>query len=186
MKITHIAGITPDELADAIRSHFEQSRFSIRELHINKPRFALPWLNLKKIRLKSSKDYCGSHPAACERVGSPHNHTKFLEGADWVEFNDTLNNLCDKLKVSACILSSSPEFRGPMVIRLGMHRRQRYGSEYPNEFRSPIPVNQRWIGHEPENMGLGCTIELNEIPTWSDFPEGTPGIHNGRHYQVEG
>lgn len=80
-------------------------------------------VSIHKVRLNVAKDYCGNHPYACPvRPGGPrpHKKTKNLEGADWVAFNDMLNDVLDTLNVSANVASSL------CIIRKGVARRTEY------------------------------------------------------------
>lgn len=154
----------------------------------DKSRFALDWrkidsasirrtgdaeLRLKRgsIRLADAKEYCGNHPCACE-IGNPkHRHGRYLEGADWVEFNDRLNNVLDAMGVSANVESAV------CVVRKGMLRRIVY-----REGHRPLAGNYEWDKCGlPEHYG---NYVGREAPR-SEFPEGTPGIY-GDAYNVVG
>lgn len=76
-------------------------------------------ISLRKIRLKESKPYCGSHPGPCIIEGRKRKAV-FLEGLDWIEFNDILNNWADALPLEADISSSV------CAIRIGRKRRMDY------------------------------------------------------------
>lgn len=66
-------------------------------------------LKFRMVRLKVRKPYCGNHPAHCETRGIVRKPRKlnFLEGADWVAFNDLLNDVLDSLAISATVKSSA-------------------------------------------------------------------------------
>lgn len=126
-------------------------------------------LKFSKIRLKQSKDYCGNHPYACPvRPGGPkpHIHSKCLEGADWVAFNDMLNDVLDALNVSANVASSL------CIVRKGALRRVEYhghklGNGIDSEWNRDADAEnyQDWRGR---------------IAARSTFPQDTPGIDQWR------
>lgn len=137
---------------------------------INRSRFTATLIQIKHgfeigtVRLRQSKDYCGNHPLPCPvrpyQAHKPHIHSKCLEGADWVAFNDMLNDVLDKLRVSANVASSH------VIIRKGEKRctvymSQPLGNGIDNEW-------QRDSGCFENKMGM-------KSPR-SDYPTGTPGI----------
>lgn len=115
-------------------------------------------IRIRNIRLRESKPYCGSHPSFCESPSNKPRKAKFLEGADWVAFNDLLNTFCDAFGLSASIKSSVCK------IRYGKERRVEYSATY----RKMIPQWEMDGEHE----------EITYSPdTWlkSEYPPGTPG-----------
>lgn len=122
-----------------------------------------PYINLGQIRLKQSKVYCGSHPFACD-VEQGRKAT-LLEGADWVEFNDRVNDVLDSLFVSADVRSVV------CIIRKETRRRFRY-----------------WGHLEDGTQGEAYEWDLDEHDTYyedycgmvapnSEYPKGTPGLY---------
>lgn len=185
MKITKIKvpGLSKEAAVErawnALEGEFSGTRFS---MVID----AMPGgsLKLSKIRLRESKPYCGNHAKACERStldailgGRPHRRSKYLEGADWVEFNDRLNDAMDRFGVSCSIRSSD------CWIRKGTLRRIAYDAK---TFVG-VPGNGEWRWDRdacPEDW-----VEAKDLPedfraSW--FPEGTPGIHEFIGYSVVG
>ncbi len=82
--IKNISGASMDLIVKNLTQIFDQSRFVARiETRSNK-------ITIHDVRLKEKKDYCGNHPFACPVRGfeRPHKKYKYLEGADWVAFND--------------------------------------------------------------------------------------------------
>lgn len=145
------------ELAKVI----DDSRFKCNIEHVTVQR-----IKLKMIRLKSSKEYCGNHPDSCEIETGPSRKGNFLEGRDWVEFNDMLNDLCDDLGVEANIASSVCK------VRKGSLRRIYYGSHLPNQFTRQTAWNKDEPDHCWDNY-------IGQAHPNSSFPEGTPGIYKG-------
>lgn len=154
------------------------SRFRVGILEIDMhPRASPRSLSLKisTVRLKKKKDYCGQHPNAC--VANPfigpkkHRITTYLEGTDWVAFNDMLNDLCDEHRIEADIWSESIEFRGKMRIRKGQLRLHTYRSEPKS---NGIVEFWHWNTNNPncdyDNRFGQMTRER------SSYPNGTPGI----------
>lgn len=131
------------------------SRFNARvERHSNK-------ITIHDVRLKEKKDYCGNHPFACpvRPFETKHKKLKYLEGADWVGFNDMVNDVLDSLEVAANVQSSL------VIIRKGNKRAVRYWGHatnfFNNEWNKDTGDFENWIGRKAPR---------------SQFPEGTPGI----------
>lgn len=167
MKISKIKNASASDVALAIRADLYDSRFIAyvsEDLRGN--------VKLSQIRLKSSKEYCGNHPSACE-VGNPkHRKARYLEGADWVEFDDMLNDLLDQMGVSANVASSM------CILRKGTFRRTEY-SNGPRQGNG----NYTWAKDDPASYEDWCG---KEGAPRSAFPEGTPGIYEAIGYSVEG
>lgn len=73
---------------------------------------------LHKIRLKLAKPYCGNHAGTCP-VGTPKPKMIFLEGEDWIEFNNFINK---QLKnIDADVYSSELEIRRRLTPRVNYH-----------------------------------------------------------------
>jgi hypothetical protein len=124
-------------------------------------------ITIHNVRLREAKHYCGNHPYPCpvspfgER---PHRKGKWLEGADWVAFNDLVNDVLDDLGVSADVASS--------VVRLrkGRERCVRYEG-YSRGFGGAY----EWV------KDSGCFADMIGKPhEVSEYPEGTPGIDQWR------
>lgn len=125
------------------------------------------------IRLKSKKEYCGNHPAACE-IGNPtHKKSKYLEGADWVEFDDWINDQLDAKSISANISTITCQ------VRRGRMRRTLY-----SHFYSGFGGNAQWTRDDPEFYIDWCGKDT-PAPR-SAFPHSTPGIYEAIGYAVEG
>lgn len=167
MKISKIQNIDLDKLVVAIVSHFNDSRFSV---DVSQSKGSI---NLKNVRLKQSKEYCGNHPKGCEATGGPkHKKAAFLEGADWVEFNDRLNDVLDRMNVSAVVASSVCN------IRQGDARRVKYDA------KSRFP-NGTWAWDKfGEADHYRHSVSRSYGP--SEFPMGTPGIYESVGYNVVG
>jgi hypothetical protein len=157
---------TMEEL-DAFLKVFKATptRFTVGELRTKQTR-TRSTLSFHIIRLKESKPYCGNHPAGCEfttdRTPARRN---FLEGADWVAFNDLLNDCADSLSLSCNISSAFVD------IRQGPCRRTYYDADW--ESMNPhTGIVQLW-----EKIGLPehYVDRRGQPATRSDYPEGTPG-----------
>jgi hypothetical protein len=124
----------------------ENSRFRVESICLrtgpgcSRKRFKGGEIQLLGVRLKTPKFYYGNGPVAnsepSKRKGwnrnAPRKPAKlsFLEGLDWIEFNDSLNDFCDHHKLRADISSAR------CVIRRGWLRRTKYDF---HEFHS-VPV----------------------------------------------
>lgn len=176
MNITHIAGIEPGCLASHIINTFQDSRFVLGEVLTVKHRM----VSIKRVRLRKSKEYCGNHAKACERPGKKERKGTWLEGADWVEFNDRLNNLLDSLNVSAQVASAKGV---GCIIRKGAHRRVYYWSD---TFVG-VQGNGEWRwNYDEATPDAYMSHSGSPEPHWSKFPPGTPGIHEPLAYDCVG
>lgn len=163
MKITKIKNTTPYDISNAFHDAISKSRFTAQLQFIGKH------IKIADIRLKESKPYCGNHPAACERGGS-HRKAKYLEGADWIEFNDLVNDLLDSLNCSANVASSV------CIIRKGLKRRIFYS------YNRLSFGNNQWHKDEVESSAWGNYC--GEKAPRSYFPDGTPGIISNQYHVV--
>lgn len=124
-------------------------------------------VTIHDIRLREAKDYCGNHPNACpiRPTGPrPHKKMKYLEGADWIGFNDMLNDVLDSLSVSANVASSL------CIIRKGNARRMRYVGHFLGN-----GIDSEWNRDDTE---YGSYLRKGHPPT--DYPKDTPGIAEWR------
>lgn len=160
-------------IASQIEAMVERSRFTADVE--TKPNSTV--INIRNIRLRHRKMYCGNHPAACEVLfDRPHRRGNYLEGADWVEWNDRLNDLLDVWGVEAYVRSSV------CVIREGRKRRTLY------DYSSNGFGNNQWTYKCHHSYMVDyCDNNQNEAPN-SWFPSGTPGIYerNGEQYSIVG
>lgn len=158
------------DLTEALRAAIADSRFTAKLEHTEKT------VKIAMVRLKERKYYCGNHPKACEVRTDAHKHRKLklLEGVDWVEFNDLVNDILDALDVSCNVKTST------CTVRKGRRRRVIYESNTRD--------THAWVWdkdgpdyHYADNCG-------NPLPSrhLSMFPEGTPGIDSRRDYLCDG
>jgi len=134
-------------------------------------------LKLATVRLKASKAYCGNHAKACEGVGGKHVKRVFLEGADWIEFHDAVNDILDNRGVAANVFNSA------VITRKDTRRRVRYEA---NSFRGTRGApNFEWVWDKdaPADHFQDCTRAVSR-PSW--FPHGTPGIYTALNYNEVG
>lgn len=134
-------------------------------------------MKLSKVRLKNPKAYCGNHAKACEGLGETHTRRTFLEGADWIDFHDRLNDLLDNIGASASVSNTA------IITRKGTRRRVRYEA---NSFRGTRGApNFEWVWDKdgPDDHFQDCTHAISQ-PAW--FPEGTPGIYSKLSYNEVG
>ena len=159
-KIKNIVGATAMRISNEILKAQLRSRFTFQMGMPNNGKV----IEIRTIRLIQSKDYCGNHPLPCPvrpfQAHKPHIHSKCLEGADWVAFNDMLNDILDKLKVSANVASSH------VIIRKGLLRCVNYDSRLlsngiENEWVKDSHFFEDWTGRK-----AGRSV----------YPPGTPGI----------
>jgi hypothetical protein len=158
MRISSIKGASLGELEAALNYAINHdSRFTCDF------EYKGSWLKVYNVRLREKRPYCGNHPNECLIDRGPNRRGTYLEGADWVEFNDRLNDVCDKMNISCSIYSDRVVW-----IRKGTKRRINYGSHMLGMF-------WQWDYHGEE-----CDFE-----DWCDklgapnssYPFGTPGLY---------
>lgn len=145
------------DIIHALENALQQSRFTADICpHRSK-------ITMHNIRLRESKPYCGNHPYPCPvnpfGFERPHRKDKRLEGADWVAFNDMINDTLDNLKILATVKSRV------CLIRKGAERCVRYTGHTMNG------IHYEW------DYDSGCfenRIGLHKKQ--SSYPNGTPGI----------
>ena len=154
--IKKISGATPVLITRKIMALHAKSRFTWETTYDEKK------VSIHLVRLKESKHYCGNHPLPCPIRPFPkkHIHSTCLEGADWVAFNDMINDVLDNLGVSANVASSL------VVIRKGNERCINYDSQVLSN-----GIDNEWTrdSHCFENR-------IGQVSPRSEYPNGTPGI----------
>jgi hypothetical protein len=165
---------TKSELApirEAILAELEQSRFTARVYELNHYRYRT-CLCIDTIRLRHPKLYCGQHPGPCLALfPKPERRYAYLEGADWIGWNDMLNTVLDRLGVEAKVWSLNREaIKSYFLIRDGCRRRVCYeyevvGLNAVGWAEASDDDFEHWIGKEAPR---------------SCFPDGTPGLAEWR------
>lgn len=152
------SGQTPENIATAIRRVMTIGGRFVADI-------STPFkkVQFQNIRLTYNKDYCGNHPFPCpvRNFNKPHKRTKQLEGADWVGFNDMVNDVLDSLGV-VCDAGSSH-----CNIRMAGERRMNYQGHLLSN-----GIDAEWDKdtHDYENhINSGKEIHAS-------FPDGTPGF----------
>lgn len=103
--------------------------FNIRTLAIGSRSRLAAMISITCVRLCESRPYCGNHAGPCRIKGEHKNSkAKFLEGGDWVEFNDKLNDLLDRVGGGLCANVAS----STLVLRKGPRRRIVYAAISPD------------------------------------------------------
>lgn len=115
----------------SIKSSIQRSRFVVGQIAAN-TKGRKTSVAMSQIRLKESKSYCQNHCGPCRNQGVQHHRkAKYLEGADWVAFNDMVNDVLDRLNHNGNAGSSV------CVVRKGKCRRVDYfgvdGGEFDKE-----------------------------------------------------
>jgi len=153
-------------IARSLQSFVRRSRFTFDLVDAGER-----LLRIYKVRLRTRRYYCGNHPNVCNvDNGRKHPKALFLEGADWVDFNDRLNDILDKAGIECKITSMWSRW----IIRNWDVRRWVYPSVPPrNEFS-----NYEWDLRNDEDL----FTKGSGKPEVSDFPYGTPGIHTRAKY----
>lgn len=165
----------PQQIVDLLNNEYlPKSRFVIWTLEVGDFPRACSWkpsLKILGVRLRRKKYYCGQHAGPCQIspfFEKKHKLASWLEGADWVAFNDMLNDLCDKYRISANIWSER-ESVGRLYLRQWSARCNYYGGDHQR--------GQHWQGNK-DTLSEFTTDHFGvaEPAERSDFEEGTPGI----------
>lgn len=153
------------QIAAALRKAFAKSRFCAgwsNEIHLS---VGSKTIEFTGIRLRRAKTYCGNHPGPC--IPNPYVQRKerrgvWLEGSDWAEFNDLVNDVLDELHVDARVASRS------CVIRIHKMRRVYYDMHNIGRDRP----HWDWDMHgEPGHYQPWC----GKVAPRATVPMGTPG-----------
>lgn len=157
------------ELVDRSRFHIGSWDFTLGKEPRRQPgrqckRHGFVW-RLKLIRLRQPKDYCGQHAFSCA-VANPgrrqkHRHYSYLEGADWVAFNDMINDVLDDLNLSAEVWSNARNRDNGINVRHGYLRCV--------EYLASAEQGGDWLkeGHFKDRR--------NKKRRRAKYPRGTPG-----------
>ena len=170
----------PHRIAQLLADAIERSRFTAQIEAANyspKHKFAKGGIiEIKGVRKRQRSDYCGNHPGECvinPFVERPHKKHTFLEGSDWVEFNDIVNDLLDALTVAADVYSEPLETKGRLYIRLGRERAVHYN--HVDFFGAYGLQGRAWAGgkgaHRHEDW-------CGRRAPWATFIDGTPGDYD--------
>lgn len=161
-------------LLSQLQKQISKSRFTcqlsinsaIKRSRLSSSSFYYGSIQVSVVRLKEAKQYCGNHSGTCLLTfETPKKKYKYLEGADWVEFNDMINDFLDKKKLSAIVESSE------VRVRLNDMRRTYYSGDH------------RGVWHKFGDIeDYSCAFKQS---VESDFEEGTPGIYK-KEYSVVG
>ncbi len=149
----------------AIGIGFNETRFDVRNIRNDRGKRIV----VSQVFLKDSKEWCGSHPNACEIIERSRK-ARWLEGADWVEFNDRLNDVLDALSIEARVYAT----RVPVEIRDGLKRRINYDSHIFNANHPIFGVVWEWDKDGEEDDYEDWCGKVAPNSTW---PEGTPGLY---------
>lgn len=120
---------------------------------------------IRQIRLVTKKPYCGNHPEMCELQGFGNTKPRmgnYLEGTDWVDWNDRLNDVLDSVGLKADVATAA------CVVRKGTTRRVQYDSYWIGNFAlweqfGPVSHYEDWCG---------------KVAPASIYPFGTPGDYD--------
>lgn len=151
------SGLPVPVIASAIEAMIAKSRFTA------KVNVKAKSISIGPVRLRYKKDYCGNHPFPCPVRSVPRKHpiNRCLEGADWVGFNDMLNDVLDALG-SVCDCASSH-----VIIR-------KQGARCTNYTGHPLGngIDNEW------DKDSGAFENLMHVtgPKKASYPEGTPGF----------
>lgn len=135
-------------------------------------------VRIKGVRLIPSerKHFCGNHPGPCALSGHrPEKRHLYLEGADWVAFNDHLNDILDRMNYSCWVFSRPLEMTKPLWIRIGRKRRVTYFSEPSRAALLGFRANDVWQpGDEQSDFEDWCG---KTCPPRAELADSTPGFN---------
>jgi hypothetical protein len=162
LKMDRSETVRASDVAQAILDRINASRFRAEVDYQYTPKYAV--VRIDKVRLRAPKPYCGNHPDACER--GPHTggdrKAAFLEGADWVSFNDMINDILDTLGISADVAS--------LMVHIRDGRRRRV--VYESAIRAQTWRKRGADSHYVDYIGKGAPPSI--------YPSGTPGEYTYR------
>ena len=167
--------IVLESIVYAIKEWLEISRFTADVQIEYHPRHKQA-IKIECVRLRRKKPYCGQHPGPClVQAVRKHRVGRWLEGADWVGFNDGLNDLFDRMKWRADIWSYNREAVGGIYyIRRGRLRRIDYTHNTDYRFGQFIAFWEKAEQHDfDDHFG-------RKRPLRSAYPCGTPGLADWR------
>ncbi len=150
------------EVMNAIIEGIASSRFTAGVRHGKRDgQIEIGWKECG-VRLRNKKGYCGNHAGPCRLGGGRHAKARYLEGSDWIGWNDMINDILDRLYISANVKNSL------LIIRKGRKRRLEYWS---------VDNGGEWNKDELDE----CYDDYcGQEPPITEFPEGTPGIASYR------
>jgi hypothetical protein len=154
------------DIVASLRGYLSESRFIVDGITLKETRKS-DTITLGKVRLKIAKDFCGNHPLPCPVRPGPHKPHKvmtLLEGADWVAFNDMLNDILDLYAADANAGSSH------VIIRKGVMRCVEYTAQQLGN-----GIDNEWV----KDSGKFANCIGRKMR--AKYPEGTPGFP---HYMM--
>lgn len=151
------------KVRNRLEAFLERSRFTVRCIDYKARGGNQTAIELREIRLREKKDYCGQHAGPCLLNERRHREYHYLEGLDWVAFNDMVNDLLDQMNLEADVTSSACR------VRRGGARRINYGM---HDVRVGV-----WDKNGDTDDYLDCRRK-KATPTTS--ASGTPGIEDWR------
>lgn len=162
-----IAWITAETLKSNLQKMVDNSRFTVGDIEIHGER--KPWIKIREVRLREKKHYCGNHPFACPVRPWPQRHANavYLEGADWVEWNDRVNDVLDEMGLGANVKTAV------CVIRKDTKRRISYDGWFINQW------NAVW-DREADSDEYVDYCGRKAPASW--YPEDTPGNYERKSY----
>lgn len=146
-------GLSEDEFKDRLKSFIGRTRFRIGSLYskrVSGRKYCALFI-INEVRLKNKRPYFGfgAMAGSGKGAGPKIKQATYLQGVDWIEFNDLLNDLCDKENVSSRI------WTGTCLIRDGMKRRIRYS----------ISPQGSWHFMEPYELdGVPSMVDVSKSP----------------------
>ena len=170
MKIQVMDATSVDVIIQAIRCR-TLDRFSFQwDLISKNGRKYNAVIKLREIRLLEKKYYCGNHPEACPVLPFKtrgHSERDYLEGTDWVDWNDRVNDALDALDCKANVATSV------CIIRKGTERRVCYSSKPQGIYF------HNWEYDEWNAYDDYC----GKVAPPSEYPYGTPGSYERKVMQ---
>ena len=174
-----------EEIVDAVNAWLASSRFRAGRVHALEHERWRRVVEIRDVRLRQKKRYCGQHPNECLNKLRKEPMGSWLEGADWIGFNDGLNDLFDRMHLEADVwsfnrdagyLSPTGFFRAynQYFIRKGRCRRVTYDSAFWELPKLNVGGFWFWLRDGVFADWIGKTAPR------STYPEGTPGLADWR------
>ncbi|MCI0421496.1 MAG: hypothetical protein L0312_20105 [Acidobacteria bacterium] len=163
-----------------LKARLEKSRFTA-SVFIDDERKEADTIRIETVRLRIRKLYCGQHAGPClvnPIFNRRHFKAIYLEGADWIGFDDMLNDVLDEMSMDAKVWSSrAGDIKGRLYIRRGRKRRIHYDMIAGHD--TAFGTVYVWDGAGEEDDFYDC-IDLPKPFPPSAYPAGTPGLAEWR------
>lgn len=116
-------------------------------------------IEMRSIRLRVAKPYCGQHAGPCQ-VERKLKNMRYLETHDWIELHKLINDRCDACHVKADIHTSRVDtYRVRGLVNKFLVRTVEWGARKRYDYINGQPDNLFGIAHYVFNPGTRSQFE---------------------------